>query len=114
VLRSDVGFIGALATIRSHPLRGRLGAGFLLLSPRPLPYGDAAAPVALLDLSAALGWRWIELGVDIGNVLAQRFAANEYSFVSNWGNRRTPSLVPARHIAAGPPFSAMGTLGLVF
>jgi hypothetical protein len=100
--------------VKGHDLDGRLGLGFTFLSPRPLPFDRFADPVALLDLSAGLRWRWIELGFEVFNVVGARYAATEYSFVSDWGTRSTPSAVPARHISAGAPRTMMGTLGLHF
>ncbi|MFN0062290.1 MAG: TonB-dependent receptor, partial [Myxococcaceae bacterium] len=89
----------------------RLGTGFTFLSPRPLPYGRFAEPVALWDVSLGLRARWVELTLDVFNVLGSRYAAVEYSFVSNWDNRDVPSLLPARHFAAGPPRAFQLTLG---
>jgi iron complex outermembrane recepter protein len=114
VLRLDAGVSHRLASFGGGELRGRLGAGFSYLSPRPLPFGQSADPVALLDASAALGWRWLELGFEGYNLTARRYAQNEYSFVSDWGTRPVPSLVPARHIAAGPPLTALGTIAVHF
>jgi iron complex outermembrane recepter protein len=114
VLRADLGVNRDFVNIRGRPLSGRIGAGFTFLSPRPLPYGQQASPVALLDLSTALRWWFIELGVEVFNVIDSRFASVEYSFVSDWGTRDVPSMVPARHLSAGPPRTVMGTLGLHF
>jgi len=67
-------------------------------------------------VNAALRWRWLQLAVDIFNVTDLRYAAEEYSFVSNWGTSPSvlPSLVPTRHIVAGPPRSVLTTLSLHF
>jgi hypothetical protein len=86
-------------------LRGRLGAGLSFLSPRPLPFGDFADPVALLDAGAGIGWGPVELGVDLFNVLDVEYAALEFSFPSTWDPAAPPRRVPARHFAAGPPIS---------
>jgi hypothetical protein len=64
----------------------------------------------LLDASASLRWRFLELGVEGWNLLDRRYAASEFSFVSNWGRPEIPSLLPARHIAAGPPRTFLATL----
>jgi len=91
-------------------LRSRFGVGFTYLSSRPLPYGQHADPVTLLDASAAVGWRFVELGLEAWNLADRRYAASEFSFVSNWGRPEIPSLLPARHLAAGPPRTLLFTL----
>lgn len=113
VVRTDLGTRHTLAQdVWGQPLVGRTGLGFSYLSPRPLPYGDFADPVALLDASAALSWGRVELAFEIFNALDSRYAAIEYAFPSDWdpydGVRpRTP----ARHTAAGAPLSWMVSLG---
>ncbi|MBZ5711553.1 TonB-dependent receptor domain-containing protein [Nannocystis pusilla] len=114
VVRADVGVDKDLVELKGRPLGLRVGLGYSYLSPRPLPYGQFADPVHLLDASAAVRWSVVEVGVEAFNLLARRWAATEYNFVSDWGTRPVPSLLPARHFAAGPPLSVMGTLALHF
>ena len=114
VVRGDVGVDKQLALVRGRPLGLRVGVGYSYLSPRPLPYGQFAAPVHLLDASASIRYAMVEVGVEAFNLLARKWAVTEYNFVSDWGTRPIPSLLPARHFAAGPPLSAMGTLTLHF
>ena len=114
VVRVDVGVIGNLFGFGGGELEGRLGTGFSFLSARPLPYGRFADPVALLDVSASARWRWIELGLEVFNVIGSEYAAVEHSFVSDWRPGEVPSLLPARHISAGPPRTFLATLGLHF
>lgn len=114
VVRGDLGVDRTIAEVRGRPLGLRVGAGYSYLSPRPLPYGQFAAPVHLLDASAALRYAFVEVGVEAFNLLARRWAVTEYNFVSDWGTSPIPSLLPARHFSAGPPLSAMGTLTLHF
>ena len=114
VVRADAAVNRELVELWHRPLSGRLGVGFTFLSPRPLPFSQQANPVSLLDLSAGLRWWFVELGIEVYNVAGSRYAATEYSFVSDWGTRDVPSLVPARHIAAGAPRTVLGSLGLHF
>ncbi|MBK7827656.1 TonB-dependent receptor [Nannocystis sp.] len=114
VVRLDLGVSKDLVQLGAHPLAMRLGGGFNYLSARPLPYGQSSDPLYLLDASASLRWSWIELGVEAYNLLARRYAASVYSFVSDWGTTPVPSRLPARHFAAGPPLSVLGTLTLSF
>jgi hypothetical protein len=114
VVRADVSarrtFVESLGGQR---LGGRIGLGFSYLSPRPLPYSDFAAPVSLLDATAALEWGPITLSADVFNTLGSRYAAVEYSFTSDWDpNDGVRPRTPARHIAAGSPFACMFSLGV--
>jgi len=111
VLRLDLGARGVLnANLQGQKLIGRVSSGFSYLSARPLPFGQFADPVALIDASAALGWGPFELGIEAFNLLDQRYAASEFNFASHWSPDASQSRVPARHIAAGAPLTVMATL----
>ncbi len=112
VVRADVGAHGPLFELDGHDVEGRVGVGFSFLSPRPLPFGQFAAPVALLDASASVSWRWLSLGVDAFNVLDTQWSATELYFVSNWSPSGPPSRLPARHISAGAPLTILATRGV--
>jgi TonB family protein len=114
VVRVDMGANKELTQLGGKPLVGRAGAGMSFLSARPLPYGQFADPVLLLDASASLRWHFVELGFEGFNLLDRKYAQNELSFVSDWGSQPIPSRLPARHLAAGPPITVMGTVGLYF
>jgi hypothetical protein len=103
VVRSDVSFTGSLGVIGGEDVSWRLGYGTTFLSPRPLPFSQTSPAVFLLDASAGLRRRWLEVSLDAMNVLDTRYADTEYAYVSNWLTRAIPSRVPARHITAGPP-----------
>ena len=110
VVRADAGFRHDIARVAGEALSGRVGYGATFLSPRPLPYGQEAAPVFLVDASASLRRTFLELGVEAMNLLDAQYADTEYSFVSNWLTTPAPSLVPARHFSAGPPLTVLGTV----
>jgi hypothetical protein len=113
VLRADLGAKRALVSDAGlGGLEGRAGIGFSFLSPRPLPFGDFAEPVALLDASAGLVWGPLDLGLEIYNVLDAEYAAVEYSFASHWDPSEARPRTPARHISAGAPRSFMIQLGV--
>ncbi len=114
VVRADLGVDKDLVQLGNHPLALRVGAGFSHLSARPLPYGQRSDPLYLLDASAGLRWSYVELGVEAYNLLARRYAASVYSFVSDWGTQPVPSRLPTPHFAAGPPLTVLGTLTLSF
>ncbi len=114
VARADIGVRHPIvADLGGAPLMGRGGLGFSALSRRPLPFGAFSAPVALLDMSAGVSWRALDLGLEVFNVTGQDYAAIEYNFASDWqpedGFR---SRTPARHIAAGAPRAFMVSLGV--
>lgn len=112
VVRGDLALQKDFSVTKNAPLVGRIGSGFSFLSPRPLPYGRFAEPVFLVDCSASLRTRHLELGMEIYNLLNHRYAAQEYSFVSNWATQEVPSLLPARHYSAGAPRTVMLVLGV--
>ena len=68
--------------------------------------------MALVDVGASLRFHVLEFGFDIYNLTNSRYAALEYMFTSDWANRDVPSLVPARHTAAGAPRVVMANLTL--
>lgn len=112
VVRADVGVNERLFDLDGHPFRARIGVGFSFLSPRPLPYGQEADPVALLDAQIGASWRWLSIGVEAFNLLDTRWSATELFFVSNWRPSEQPSRLPARHVSAGAPLTILGTLGV--
>ncbi len=108
VVRADLGIEPVLwQQAGPFDLRGKLGTGFSFLSPRPLPFGEFADPVALLDASAGLVWGPVALGVSVFNLLDTEYAAVEFNFASDWDPNGLQSRLPARHIAAGMPRSWM-------
>lgn len=115
VVRADVGARTILAKdLGAHALIGRLGVGASALSARPLPYGDFADPIALLDASAGLRWGAFELGLEAFNLLDAQYAAVELNFPSDWQpDDGLRSRTPARHRAAGAPVSWMLTLAVM-
>lgn len=113
VVRADVGFTREFE-VRDQRFGFQLGGGSTLLSRRPLPYGRYADPVFLIEARTSVRWRALELSLEVFNLLDSKFAASEYAFVSDWGNRDAPSLVPARHFAAGAPRTFLTSFGVHF
>ena len=113
VARLDVGAEHTLIdNLGNNPLDARIGIGFSALSSRPLPFGEFADPLAVLDASMGISWAAVELGVEVFNVTDSRYAATEFSFVSDWDPDAAPSRTAARHLSAGPPRTVMGTVTL--
>jgi hypothetical protein len=66
----------------------------------------------VLDASLGLGWGPFALGFDVFNVFDVRYAADEFSFPSDWHPEAPRPRTPALHTAAGAPRSWLLTLGL--
>ena len=111
VFRLDAVLKGTLTRLGKEELGGRVGAGMNALSARPLPHGQFAAPFAVVDVSAGLRYRELELGLDVYNVTDRRWADTELSFPSSWTlGRQIPSSLPARHFVAGNPRTVLANL----
>lgn len=113
-VRADVGVRRVmLDDVAGKPLGARAGVGYSFLSSRPLPYGDFADPVSLLDLNAGGWWGPLDLTFDVFNALDARYSVVEYSFASDWTpNDGFRSRVPERHTSAGSPFAWRVSLGV--
>ncbi len=93
-----------------HALKGRLHLGFTYLAGRPLTQTTSSEASPLLDASAGLSWGPLALDFEAYNLLNHRYAAEEFSFVSNWQPSMPTSDEPMHHTAAAAPFSWMLTL----
>ena len=113
VVRVDIGGKTPLAAFeRWGTLSGRAGLGASALSARPLPFGDFAEPLFVLDASVGLRLGALGLGMDVFNLLDAQYASLEYSFVSSWDPEAVASRLPARHLNAGAPRTLLFTLEL--
>lgn len=114
VLRADLGAHRTFAEdFGGQALGSRAGLGFSFLSPRPLPFGELADPVGLLDASAAITWGPLDLSFEVFNALNAQYAAVEYNFPSDWNpDDGVRPRTPARHISAGAPLSWLLSLGV--
>ena len=112
VVRGDLGLDGPLVRLGDHDLYGELGVGASFLSERPLPYGQFASPVGVMDARGAIGWGPLELGIDLFNLTDSRYATIEYAYASDWTPTEPPSRLPARHFSAGSPFTFLVSLAV--
>ena len=114
VLRLDLDARRGLTQLwgRDLVLFGGLGIG--LVGPRPLPYGEQTRTVTLVDLGVGLELSPVSLSVELFNLADVRWRDGEFVYASSFDQQGPRSLVPARHFTAGRPFTAQGTLTLLF
>lgn len=112
VLRTDAVAKKTLTRIFSRDLVGRVGVGLEGLEDRPLPYGDKGQNVFLVDASAGIRLKEVELGFDAFNVLDAKWYDGQFVYASNFGKLANPPRVPFRHVTIGPPRTLFLTLTL--
>ena len=96
----------------SRDLEGRIGTGLESLVGRPLPYGETGRNVFLVDASAALRLKEVELGLDVFNLFDANWYNGQFVYASNFSRAAAPPRVPFRHVTVGPPRTLFFTLTL--
>jgi hypothetical protein len=78
-----------------------------------LPLDAFGSRYTVVDAAGHVGWRFVELGVQLENMFDNRYNQFELYYASNFeAPSARPSMLPQLHFAAGPPLSVMGTLTL--
>ncbi|HEY0465229.1 MAG TPA: hypothetical protein VGC79_13510, partial [Polyangiaceae bacterium] len=108
VARADGVLFGALPL----NLTGSFGAGVSSIGKRPLPYGEFSESTFLVDVGASVRYHAISIGLISTNVFDRQYRLGEYNYVSDFRSQDYPTLVAARHFAAGEPRAVYGTLTL--
>lgn len=104
VVRSDTVFGAALPfEVDAEAPRASLALGASFIGRRALPHGQRSDTIFTLDGAAAVHFRGYELELEVTNLLDARYRQAEYDYVSDFGAGGAPTLVPARHFAAGSP-----------
>jgi outer membrane receptor protein involved in Fe transport len=103
VLRSDATMRKKLGRVFDRDVEGRIGTGLESLIGRPLPYGETGRNVFLVDASAALRIKEVELGLDVFNLLDASWYDGQFVYASNFSRAPSPARVPFRHVTVGPP-----------
>jgi hypothetical protein len=97
-----------------HPhdekLTGALAAGITYVGRRALPFGQRSDEIFTIDASASVGWRMFEVALVATNLLDRQYRLSEFNYASDFQNTPQPTLVPARHFAAGAPRGLFLTL----
>jgi hypothetical protein len=104
VIRSDTALFADLPfTIATTTPRGSLAAGVSYVGRKALPYNQRSDTQFTIDTSAAIRVRGYELELQVLNLLDTQYRIAEYNYVSNFDSDSPPTLVAARHFAAGAP-----------
>ena len=115
LLRADVNAHGELLRLSDAPLIGRAGVGYTLIGGRHVNDNIVSPTNHILNALVALRYRFVEVGLDMYNVLGLKYADETAYFVSNWslepGQQRASGGV---HLVAAPPRTTLGTLALYF
>ena len=117
VARLDAGVFHALPYLGplDSPIKGRAGLGITYVGRRALPFGQRSDTIFVIDASAELAWKVVSVGFSVTNLLNNQYRQVELNYASDFQTSGSlPSLVPARHFAAGAPRAFMLTVGLHF
>jgi len=95
-----------------HSLRVSAGMGGSFVGRRALPYGERSDAIAVLDASARVATRSVELALTSTNLANAQYRQAEYNFTSDFRSAGYPTLVASRHFAAGEPRAVYATLTL--
>lgn len=116
VARLDAAAFHALPwKLLGSDVRLRGGVGVTYVGRRALPFGQRSDVIFVVDASAEVGWRQFSLGLSATNLLDTRYRQVELNYASDFRTSGSlPTLVPARHFAAGAPRAVMLTLGVHF
>ena len=100
--------------IAGHAPRGSAAAGLSYIGQRALPFGQRSDTIFTVDASLTAGYRNFDFTVSATNLLDTGYRLTELNFASDFQGNGAPTLVPARHFAAGPPREVMFTLAANF
>ncbi len=115
VARLDASVFHALPWLEplGSPLKGRAGLGVTSVGRRALPYGQRSDVIFTIDASAEVAWRQFSVGLSATNLLDTQYKQVELNYASDFHTSGSlPSLVPARHFAAGAPRMVLVTLAV--
>jgi hypothetical protein len=118
LFRADVSARGTLLKIGDRSVVGRAGVGYTFMAGRHLTDAVVGPSASILNLRLGARYGWVELGLDVYNALGLQYPDDEEAYYSNWsaqpGAQRQPPASFARHIAAAPPRTVLGTVALYF
>jgi iron complex outermembrane recepter protein len=110
VARGDVGYTRPF-TLLGLDCSVRGGVALTLIGPKPLPYQEYSNTIGLLDVRAGVRVKWVELLVDVTNLLDNRWRDGEFVYPSSFDpSAAQVSRLPSRQFTAGSPRMAFFTL----
>jgi iron complex outermembrane receptor protein len=113
--RTDVNAHGELIRYAGTPLSGRAGIGYTLIGGRHVNDNIVSSTSHVVNALGSLRYGFVELGVDVYNLLGLEYADESAYFVSNWsvqpGQQRASAGV---HVVAAAPRTTLATLTLYF
>ncbi len=112
VLRSDAMYKRRLGRAFGRDLEGRVGVGLEGLAGRPLPYKDTGKNVSLVDATAGLRLKEVDLALDVFNLLDAKWYDGQFVYASNFARSQSPSLVPGRIVTIGAPRTVFATVSI--
>jgi hypothetical protein len=101
-------------TIEGESIAITLGLGVGWLGERPIPLGQVAPQVLLLDAQLAVEWRGVELAVIGQNLTDTRWQSSVFNQASWFDTTRPESHLAQFTYAAGAPLSITGRLTVRF
>lgn len=114
VVRADLAARPILGTWAGRTVRAHFGIGMQGLVRRPLPYGEFGRDALVTDLRLGVRRAQLELTLDVRNLLGVPWNEGEFVYASHFDSGAPTSLIPARHITAGEPRSALLSAALYF
>lgn len=100
--------------IAGHRPRGSAAAGISYIGQRALPFGQRSDTIFTADASLTVGYRNFDLTVAATNLFDVGYRLSEFNYASDFRDDGPPTLVPARHFAAGAPREILFTLSANF
>ncbi len=115
VLRSDSALFADLPVrVGGSSLRAALSLGVDYVGRRALPFGQRSEAVFTLDTALGLQAGSYALELEVTNLLDVRYRSAELNYASDFRSQALPTLVPARHFAAGAPREVFLSLAVTF
>ncbi|MBK8255446.1 MAG: TonB family protein [Polyangiaceae bacterium] len=100
--------------IFDHRARAAAAAGISYIGQRALPFGQRSDTIFTADASVTVGYRNFDLTVAATNLFDTQYRLTELNYASDFTSDGPPTLVPARHFAAGAPREVLFTLAANF
>ncbi len=112
VARSDMALSPTIGHYWGRSLTAHVGSGLTYMGLRPLPFGQFGHDIFLVDATASVRLKEVQLGVDAFNLLNANWYDGEFVYASNFTQGASPSLIPQTHVSVGAPRTLLVTAAL--